>query len=69
MKDKDKQQDDLMSRRDMLKRVASYTVFTAVTMHVLAPKAQAQGSPSPDSPGGLNPSFGSQYNSTSYVNE
>ena len=48
MKDKEKKQDELISRRDMIKRTTSYAVFTAVTMHVLAPKAQAEDSePSP----------------------
>ena len=64
MKDIDKKQDEMMSRRDMLKRVASYTVFTAVTMHVLSPRAQAQGS----GPSGI-PTFPPGNEETGYGND
>ncbi len=39
------QQSKQISRRDMLKHAASYAILTGVTMHVLAPKAQAYESP------------------------
>ena len=60
---KEKKQDEMISRRDMIKRTASYTVFTAVTLHILAPKQQASASPGGDEvPGGVTTWGISEYN-------